>query len=151
MQLFCRKCLVLVFAIPLACRERTTTPPVYSPPYLLHTVGDQPLPAVLYATPGDTTTVISGYISLSDAGTAEISERIRAVRPGFPPTTTDSKGTYRYVIIGDSVAFSYLTPCPPNALCVAPPVGKISGLKLTLSFGNPPWRPPFQYIRWLPD
>jgi hypothetical protein len=151
MQLSCRKCSALLLAIPLACHEQPTTPPPYSPPYVLQTVGNQPLPAVLYAAPGDTTTVLLGTISLSDDGTAAYTERIRSVRSGTPTTTADYKLTYRYEIIGDSVAFSYQTPCPPNALCVAPPGGRISGLNLTLSFGNPPWRPPFQYFRWLPD
>jgi len=151
MQLSCRKCSALVLAIPLACHEQPTTPPPYSPPYVLQTVGNQPLPAVLYAAPGETTTVISSTVSLSDDGTAAYTERIRFVLSGTPTTTTDYKHTYRYEIIGDSVAFSYLVGCPPNALCIAPPGGKISGLHLTLSFGNPPWRPPFQYFRWMPD
>jgi hypothetical protein len=105
----------------------------------------------LYAAPGDTTTVVSGAISLADDGTATVIERIRSVHSGTLVTTAEYKSTWSYEIIGDSVVFNYQVPCPPNALCVAPPGGKISGLKLILSFGNPPWRPPFQYFRWLPD
>ncbi len=93
----------------------------------------------------------SSSITLAPDGNATIVERIRRVQPRTPTATNDYTTRLTYRLIGDSVAFNFLVPCPINANCIAPPGGKILGLKLTLSFGNPPYRPPFEYFRFLPD
>ena len=143
-------CLVLVLVIPLACHEEPTTPTVEYP-YVLQNVGGQPLPAILYASTGDTTTIVTSSVTLAPAGKATIVERIRRVQPGMTAATNDYTSLFNYRLIGDSVAFDYVVPCPINAICVAPPGGKLLGLRLTISFGNPSYRPPFQYFRFLPD
>ncbi|MFN2636794.1 MAG: hypothetical protein ABR585_07205 [Gemmatimonadaceae bacterium] len=116
----------------------------------MRTVGGQPLPAIISAAPGDTLTAVAGALWLFPDGTAAISEQIRAVHPGAPASTNDYTTDYTYTMIGDSLVFAYRTPCPANANCAAPPGGKLSGLELTLTFGNPPLRPPFKYFKWLP-
>ena len=138
--------LVAVFASFLACHDSPTAP-VFDQPYILFGVGDHLLPATISASPGDTLSAIAGAVTLSATGRASIFERIRSVHPGSGVTLTESTTNYTYRIIGDSLAFDYDARCPPDAICVGPPGGKLIGTSLTLTFGNPAYSPPFQYFR----
>lgn len=148
MHLSCQKAFILVVALTTACNE-STAPPI-SGAYVLESIDGQSLPANIQAGGGDTITVFWSTLSLDAAGNAELVEHIRYVHPNSPP----GEGTYTtgYVyrvtgnrVIGHNVAFDYSPPCPPNALCVEPPVGKIVGNTLTLFYGSPAFRPPSFY------
>ena len=147
MQLSRWKCLALVLVFTLGCGGETpfSTPPNPNGLYFLMTVGNQQPPVPIYEAPGDTTTVIFSVLTLTQPGTASVSDRIRFVHPGTAPEVINVNSNYTYRIIGDSIAFDYPTPCGPADLCIAPPGGHIVGERLLLTFGNPPYRPPFLY------
>ena len=149
MHLSCQKALVLTLIGIAACDE-STAPPIAGS-YVLESINNQPLPANIQAGDGDTITVISSSLTLDGAGRAQLSEHIRYVHPGSPPGQVTYTTGYSYSIsgsriIGQSIAFDYSPPCPPNALCAEPPVGRFMGAKLVLSWGaTPSSRPPSVY------
>jgi hypothetical protein len=143
MQLSRWEYLVALFAVPLACHNAVVAPAIGTS-YILQSVGGQQPPAVVAASPGDTTTALASTVELKPLGVAQIFERIRYVHPGTAPEIIETTTDLTYVITGDVVEFTY--NCPINALCPMPPVGKLSGLTLTLTYGNPPYRPPFVYF-----
>ena len=59
----------------------------------------------------------------------------RRLQMGTDVTDTTN---YTYQIDGSAIAFDYSPPCPPNALCVAPPKGTIvdSHIYLDMSGGS---------------
>ncbi|HUQ98774.1 MAG TPA: hypothetical protein VM166_04915 [Gemmatimonadaceae bacterium] len=142
------KCLLALCVVPLACHEAVVAPGVGAY-YTLQSVGGEQPPVVISASPGDTTTVFGSTVSLGPFGEAQIFERIRYVHPGVAPAVVETTTDLTYVITGDVVQFAY--KCPIDAICVAGPVGKLSGLTLTLTYGDPPYRPPFVYFHPAPD
>lgn len=147
MRLSCRKCLPFVFALPLACHDGTAPPPSILGFYVLESINSQPLPAIIQSGGGDTTTVFWSNLNLDGAGNAVLLEHIRHAHLNSATEATYTTG-YLYRVIGDSIAFDYSPPCPPNALCVGPPVGKLANSTLTLSYGgSPPFRLPSFYRR----
>ena len=151
MRLSCKTCLVLVAALTTACHETTAPPPAGS--YILESINGQPVPANIQAEGGDTLTVIFSSLTLDALGTAHLSEHIRYVHPNSPPGEVTYTTSYSYritsnVIAGQNIVFDYSPPCPPNALCAAPPTGMISGSGLILFYGETPQsRPPGVYRR----
>jgi hypothetical protein len=155
MPLSCRKALVLAVVLTAACREVTAPPIIGS--FSLASINGHPLPAHIQAQGGDTITVLSSSLTLDAAGKARIFEHIRYVHPNSPPGESIYTSVYDYEITGDptagqTVTFTYSPPCPPNALCIAPPVGTLVGSILTLTYGEYPGaRPPSVYWSRLPD
>jgi hypothetical protein len=149
MGLSCQQAFLLVLPFTIACNQ-STAPPIAAH-YVLESINNQPLPANIQAGEGDTITVISSSLTLDGAGTAQLMERIRYVHPGSPPGESIYTTGYSYRIsgsriIGQTVVFDYSPPCPPNALCAEPPVGRFMGSKLILSWGTTPSsRPPSVY------
>lgn len=140
------KILPLVFTIPLACNDGTAPPPSTSGQYVLETVGGRSLPAIVHSGEGYTTTVIWSTLTFDAAGIAVLVERLRYTSPNDPATEVTHRTDYSYRVTGDRIAFDYSPPCPPNALCVEPPSGKLGNSSLILSWsGNPPWRPQALY------
>ena len=148
MRLSCQKAFILV-ASTIACSQ-TAAPPT-SGSYVLESINDQPPPANIQAEAGDTITVLSSSLTLDGLGRAQLSEHIRYVHPNSPAgDVTYTQGySYRLTgsrVIGQSIIFDYSPPCPPNALCAAPPEGRFSGFKLILTYGSTPGsRPPSVY------
>jgi hypothetical protein len=155
MRLSCQKAFVLALPLTMACNE-STAPPIASS-YILESINSQPLPANIQAGNGDTITVIASSLALDGAGRAQLSEHIRYVHPNSPPGEDIYTTGYSYRItgsriIGQSIIFDYSPPCPPNALCVEPPVGRFVGSRLILSWGNYSYsRPPSVYKPIMPD
>jgi hypothetical protein len=149
MILSSQKAFVLALTLTLACQE-STAPPI-SGPYELESINGEPVPANIQAEGGDTITVISSSLTLDAAGKAQLSEHIRYVHPGSPPGEDTYTTGYSYRItggdvIGQTVIFDYSPPCPPNALCAEPPVGRFIGSKLVLFWGTSSQsRPPSVY------
>jgi hypothetical protein len=134
MHLPCQKAFVLIAVLTTACHE--TTSPLTEPGfYTLESFNNQPLPTFTYASGGDTTTLFSAILVLDGASNAMIATHSRQVDPGLPPRDATDTVRYTYRVVGDSIAFDYSPPCPPNALCVAPPYGKSTSTTLTLYSG----------------
>jgi len=148
MRLSRQKAFILV-ALTMACSQ-TAAPPT-SGSYVLESINGQPIPANIQAEPGDTITVLSSSLTLDGFGRAQLSEHIRYVHPNSPPGEQTYTTQYSYSItgsriVGQTIVFDYSPPCPPNALCAAPPEGRFSGFKLILTYGRTPGsRPPSIY------
>jgi hypothetical protein len=134
MRLFRQKALLLVGVLTTACHD-TTSPPTQPGFYSLESFNNQPLPIVVYAGGGDTITLFSAILVLDGAAHAMIATHSRQVHPSLPPRDATDTARYTYRVVGDSIAFDYSPPCPPNALCVAPPYGKSTSTTLTLNSG----------------
>jgi hypothetical protein len=151
--LSCKKAFLFAGALTMACYESTAPPPFAANVYLLESIDGRPLPASIVAEPGDTISIIWSTLSLTGAGNAVLVERLRIVHPNTPPTQLTQTNTYVYhvtghSILGDDLTFDYSPPCPINALCAAPPSGKLLGTTLVLSYGDLPGaRPPSFYRR----
>jgi hypothetical protein len=149
MRLPRQKAFFLVVASTMACSQ-TAAPPT-SGSYVLESINGQPVPANIQAEAGDTITVLSSSLTLDGFGRAQLSEHIRYVHPNSPPGEQNYTTGYSYSIkgsriVGQIIVFDYSPPCPPNALCVAPPQGRFSGFKLILTYGTTPGsRPPSIY------
>ena len=146
MRLSCEKAFVLALTLTVACHESTTPPPLIAGVYLLESINSQPTPATVWASEGDTITVISGNLNLDGAGKAVLVEHVRFVHPNTGAgEATDTTGYVyritRHRLIGYDVAFDRSPPCPPNALCVGPPIGRVVGSTLTLSYDEFATRP----------
>lgn len=137
MRLLCKKALVLVAAVTVACDESTAPPQTLSGLYVLETINGRPVPAIVSAGQADTSFMLSATLTLDDAGNAVRVEHWRNV---YPPNRTD-EGTFtahrEYRITGDRITVGIFTPCPPNALCEGNKVGKVTSTTLTLAYEDP--------------
>jgi len=125
MRLSCQKAFILVVALTAACHE-STSPPAVLRSFVLESVDTQPVPVVIHASGGDTTTLYWASLRMYEGGTAEIAAHSRQVHATLPTREATDISHYSYRIIGDSISFDYSPPCPPYALCVAPPFGKFT-------------------------
>ena len=138
MRLSRLKALFPVVALTMACHE-AIAPPKQPGLYVLETFNNQPLPAVIHASGGDTTTLFFASLFLDGAANARIVSHSRRVSPANPPRDATDTARYSYRVVGDSIAFDYSPPCPINALCVLPPYGKVTSSTVTLYYtdGSP--------------
>lgn len=155
MRLSCQKAFIIALTLTMACHE-STAPPI-AKGYILESINNQPLPANIQAEGGDTITVIASSLGLDGAGKAQLFEHIRYVHPNSPPGEAIYTTGYSYSIsgsriLGPTIVFDYSPPCPPNALCAEPPVGRFVGSKLILTWGRYSYsRPPSVYKPVMPD
>jgi hypothetical protein len=134
MRLLSLKALLPVVAFTVACHEKMMMPLVQRS-FVLESVDTQPVPAVINASGGDTTTLFSAVLTMFDDGTAIIAARTRQVHPALPPREATDISHYSYRIIGDSLALDSI--CLDTAMCVGLPFGKFtSGTTLTLFYGD---------------
>jgi hypothetical protein len=134
MHLTCQNAFVLIAVLTAGCHE-TTSPPTQPGFYALESFNNQSLPTFLNAGGGDTTTIFSAILVLDGAANAMIATHSRQVHPNTSPRDATDTVRYTYRVVGDSIAFDYSPPCPPNALCVTPPYGKSTSTTLTLYSG----------------
>lgn len=121
----------LGFAI--ACHD-TSGPPALPANYMLVSVNSRPLPTVTSPIP-EAPTVLDGTLFLDGAGNAVVREHQHVmIAPGEVTYTTN----YTYTISDSKVEFHSATPCPPDAICAAPPVGTFlqNHLLVDMSAGN---------------
>jgi hypothetical protein len=137
MRLPCLKAFLPVIALTMACHDSTAPPRTVSGVYLLESVNGQPVPAIVYAEPADTSFMLSATLTLDVAGTAVRSEHWRYV---YQPNRID-EGTFianvHYRLAGDNITVGSFGTCPPNAICEGNKVGKLTSTTLTLSYDNP--------------
>jgi hypothetical protein len=116
MNLLRKIAVVATLGVALGCHD-TSGPPALPANYMLVSVNGHPLPAIISPIP-EAPTVLDGTLFLDGAGHALVREHQRVmIAPGDVTYTTN----YTYTIVGGKVQFHI--DCPPNALCIAPPVG----------------------------
>ena len=133
MHLIRQKVLLLVAASVTAC-SASTEPRGLDDEFMLRDINGRALPTYIAATPGFSPTILVSSLKLERSGIATMTEE----RTNFDGTQSTYTWQYRYEIDGGDVNFSLLQPCPPNALCAAPPHGTISRLagRLILEVGR---------------
>lgn len=127
MRLSCKTVLVGAIASIVACND-IAAPPTPPADYVLDTINGRALPTFVSAIP-EGPTILAATLQLSASGTASLTE----LRREMDGTRLNVTSHYTYLIAGDQIQFDYDPPCPPNALCAAPPRGTISGSHLTLA------------------
>ena len=127
MRLPCQKALLLLAVSAIACHDSSgpTQPTVFAQ-FVLNDINGRALPTYLAGTPGLTPTIVSNTLILYKDGTAKTTER-RVEWNGVDHTYI-WKNTYTRT--GIEIEFAY--HCPPAAMCIAPPHGKIIGNRLSL-------------------
>jgi hypothetical protein len=133
MRLPCQKAFVIAAFFTAACGE-PSAPPLVIGLFTLETVDSRPVPLVVRSEGADTLTLLSSTVTFDAAGKARIAPHTRSVTGTNAPREATDTARYSYVIIGDSITFDYDPPCPPNALCVGPPYGKLTTPTLTLFY-----------------
>src|SRR3982074_940571 len=112
MRLSCLKVLLPVIGLTMACHESTAPPRTVSGMYLLESVNGQPVPAIVYAEPADTSFMVSATLTLDIAGNAVRSEHWRYV---YQPNRID-EGTFmanlHYRIAGDNITVASFGTLP---------------------------------------
>jgi hypothetical protein len=122
MHLTCRKAVVL-FAVALVACHESTAPTTVTTGFSLDNINGRLLPTYQAPTPGGlTVTVLYASLALDGNGHATMVEH----RQQSDGTTTFLTSSYKYEINGSDIFFSFLVPCPINAICVSPPHGTIS-------------------------
>jgi hypothetical protein len=126
MHLPCQKAF-LVFAVStIACHD-PASPPAVTARFELSDINGRSVPTFESPIP-ESPTIFSATLQLDASGGASLTEHRHQMAGGDVTYTT----TYTYKITGDQIQFNFSPPCPPNALCVAPPIGTMteSGLSL---------------------
>jgi hypothetical protein len=126
MRLSCKTVLVGAIASIVACND-IAAPPTPPAGYILDNVSGRALPTFLSPIP-EGHTILSATLQLNASGKASLTESRREM-DGTPLHFTTG---YTYLIAENQIQFDYDPPCPPNALCAAPPKGTISGSRMTL-------------------
>ncbi|MGH7651204.1 MAG: hypothetical protein ACREMS_05120 [Gemmatimonadaceae bacterium] len=122
MSPFRQTSLLVLLLSALACKE-TSGPSVVTATFALHDINGRVLPTFLAATPGFTTTIVSGSLTLDDSGRASIVEH----RIEGNGTETDDTASYNYKISGNKIDFESSVICIAVDGCPAPPVATIVG------------------------
>ncbi|MFL5611663.1 MAG: hypothetical protein ACJ78G_13240 [Gemmatimonadaceae bacterium] len=130
MRLSCKKLFMGVIAASFACHDPVAAPPPDA--YALANINGRPLPTFVLAIP-EAPTITSAVLLLERSGRARLTEHRRDMG-GTDLTYTSN---YTYKINGNNIQFEYNPPCPPNAICVAPPSGTIASSRLLLTMYGP--------------
>ena len=128
------KCVVAFLISPVIACHDTSGPPALPANYMLVGVNGRPLPAIISPIP-ETPTVLDGTLFLDGSGNAVVREHQRVmIAPGEVTYTTN----YTYTISDSKIEFHSATPCPPDAICAAPPAGTFlqNHLLVDMSAGN---------------
>lgn len=126
MRLSCQTVFAGLIVSTLACHDAIEpTPPVT---YTLVSISGRPLPTFVSPVP-EAPTITAAALQLHALGLATLIEHRHEMSGAGLTYTTN----YTYEITGDQIQFDYNPPCPPNALCAAPPEGTIGGGRVTLA------------------
>jgi hypothetical protein len=101
--------------------------------YNLYDIDGRPLPTYQAATPGHPLIVNSAGLSLDFDGTAQLIQDVTA----FDGTQSTMTFNYTYRRDGRDLIFELSPPCPIDAICLAPPRGRVpSTHRVALDFGT---------------
>lgn len=117
---------ISLISIALAACSDSIDPSAVPGLFKLNDINGRPLPTYQAPTTGSTLTVKSATLNLDFFDKAEFSQQI-IQSDGTEATATVS---YNYRVSGNELIFELSPPCPINANCLAPPVGRISGTDL---------------------
>jgi hypothetical protein len=128
MRLSCRRPHIDIFYVLLflaiavvACTD-PSEPPSIAQSFFLTDINGQQLPFMRPSiNESPSATVVSGSLTLLNSGVA-IVEETQFTSPG---ETMLVRSRLRYKITGATIEFSFETPCPSNAICAAPPTGRL--------------------------
>jgi len=126
MRLSCKTMLFGAIASLVACND-LAAPPTPPAGYVLDNVNGRELPTFVSPIP-EGPTILSAQLQLNASGKASLTE----YRREMDGTASNFTTNYTYLITENQIQFDYDPPCPPNALCAAPPKGTISGARMTL-------------------
>lgn len=115
----------------LACSD-PAGPRGLFPGYVLDNISGRALPTFVSPIP-EAPIILSATLQLHAFGKATLTERRREMVGGEFTST----GHYTYVVTGNEIQFDYDPPCPPNALCAAPPHGFFVDSRLSLDMYGP--------------
>jgi hypothetical protein len=126
-----RQKLLFLFAFAVACTD-PSAPGSISAHFELTDVDGHVLPVTPPAGTGTSEPIVSGTMSMDQAGGAIITED-RIDSGGNRYTITRN---YTYTIKNSTIEFADAIPCPIDAICVAPPTGQIlyNGLRVKVVF-----------------
>ena len=127
MHLSCKSVFVAAMLATFGCND-VAAPPNLPAGFTLEDISGRPLPTFISPIP-EGPTIVYAHLQLTADGKATLAEARHEMTGGDVVFTT----TYTYQINGNQIQFDYDPPCPPNALCAAPPRGTISGSRLTLA------------------
>jgi len=136
--------LLLLVIAPVACTD-PSDPPSIQQSFFLTDINGQHLPYTLPATNGSpSATIVSGSLTLYNSGVAILEENQLNSTGG----TTLVRSRLRYKITGAAIEFSLEPPCPPNAICAAPPTGQIldNGIHAEIAWPPLPSTVVYRYI-----
>ena len=129
MHVFRKTAVLVAIVSTFACHDAAGPPPLPAD-FVLDNINGRSVPTYWMPIP-ESPTVISSTLHLDGAGNATLTEhRVQMTAPGDFTATS----TFTYTISGNQIAFGY--SCPPNAQCVAPPRGIISGSHLSLDMSG---------------
>jgi hypothetical protein len=129
MHVLCKTAVLTAIVSTIACHDAAGPPPLPAD-FVLDNINGRQLPTYWSPIP-ESPTIISSTLHLDGAGNATLTEhRLQMTAPGDFTVTS----TYTYTISGNQISFGY--NCPPNAQCVAPPHGTISGANLSLDMSG---------------
>jgi hypothetical protein len=128
MRHFCQRALFLLFVATVACND--STGPTLPVTFELVNINGRGLPTYLSPTPGLSTTVLSAYLHLDNAGTASWFERRRE----FGGAEITIAHTVAYMVRGNRIDIGP-TECPSDANCITFS-GSISNDALSLVVGR---------------
>ena len=129
MRHFCQRALFLLLVATVACND--STGPKLPATFALVDINGRALPTYPSPTPDPSSTVLSAYLLLDNAGTAWWSERRRAL----DGTETTIAHTFAYAIRGNRIDIGPSEPCGPDANCISF-TGSISRDALSLVVGR---------------
>ena len=127
MRLFRKTAFLAAVVSTFACHD-TAGPPLVAADFALDNINGRPLPTYLSPIP-ESPTIVSSTLHLDRAGNATLTQSLRQMGNNITQIAT-----YSYTISGNHIAFGY--NCPPNANCLAPPSGTISGDNLSLDMSG---------------
>ena len=136
--------LLLLAIAAIACTDPSELPSIQQSFYLTD-INGQHLPYTRPATNGSpSATIVSGSLTLYNSGVAILEENQLNSAGG----TTLVRSRLRYKITGAAIEFSLEPPCPPNAICAAPPTGQIldNGIHAEITWPPLPSAVVYRYI-----
>lgn len=125
------RALVSLVCLAIACTS-PSEPGSFTARFELSDINGRSLPTYQVATPGLTPTILSSTIVFDQTGVAKFTDHF---------TTSDGRDVtnvlnYTYSLSGNEILFAPVTPCPPNANCIAPPTGTLLANRLSVRIGQ---------------
>ena len=107
---------VAVISLFGACSD-PLRPADFAGTYVLRSIAGDPVPAVLFESPGEVLYVTAERLEIEGASGATIVRELESQRPTSPGRRYSLSNRYSVRVEGDHLVLLFV--CPPNALCTA--------------------------------